>query len=245
MKKDEKIDSNNKTASITGISQKKVARITGFLYLMFILATFVADHFAVFSSSDRTTIVDKIIANEWLFSFGLISNLLSALFFLLAAWGLYVLLKQVNKSLAVLFLLLNSVGVAIQCLSVLNLFTSMQLLSGDEFLKVFQLDQLQAQAMYFIDMYTNGLIIAQIFYGAWLLPLGYLVYKSGFLPRLLGILLMIDCFAILIWFFQFFLLPDYEVISYPCLAVSALAEFSLTLWLLIKGVKLPEITPKN
>jgi hypothetical protein len=73
------------------------------------------------------------------------------------------------------------------------------------------------------------------------LPLGYLVYKSGFLPKFLGILLMIDCFAILIWFFQFFLLPGLEVISYPGLAISAIAEFSLTLWLLIKGVKPPEI----
>jgi len=235
MKKEQNIDSNKVTASIIDLSQKKIARITGFLYFMFILSTFVADHFAVFSSNDSTTIVDKITANEGLFSIGLISNLLSALFFLLAAWGLYVLLKKVNKGIALLFLLLNSVGVAIQCLSVLNLFTSMHLLSGADFLNVFQIDQLQAQAMYFINMYMDGFIIAQIFYGAWLLPLGYLVYKSGFLPKLLGILLMIDCFAILIWFFQFFLLPDYEVISYPCLAVSFLAEFSLTLWLLIKG----------
>jgi hypothetical protein len=80
-------------------------------------------------------------------------------------------------------------------------------------------------------------MIAQIFFGAWLLPLGYLVYKSGFLPRILGILLIIDFFAILIWFFQFFLFPGYEVISTLCLAESFIAEASLCLWLVIKGVK--------
>jgi len=225
--------------------QNKVARIAGFLYLMFIVASFFADHFASFALGDSVTIVNKIIANEFLFSVGLVSNLLSALFFLLAAWALYVLLKPVNKSFALLFLLLNLVGVAIQSLSVLNLFASMQLLSGAEFLKAFQVDQLQAQATFFINMYQNGFIIAQIFYGAWLFPLGYLVYKSGFLPKFLGILLMIDCFAILLWFLQFFLLPGYEMVSYPCLAISALAEFSLTLWLLIKGCKTSEIKLKN
>jgi len=239
------MDSNRKTASITDISQKKVARIAGLLYLIFIIATFVADYFASFAMGDTTAIISKIIANEWLFSVGLVSNLLSALFFLLAAWALYVLLKPVNKSLALLFLLLNLTGVAIQCLSVVNLFAAMQLLSGVEYLNVFQADQLQAYATFFINLYNNGFIIAQIFYGAWLLPLGYLVYKSGFLPKLLGILLMIDCFAILGWFFQFFLLPNYEVISYPLLMISLIAEFSLTLWLLIKGVKTPKIKSKD
>jgi hypothetical protein len=80
-------------------------------------------------------------------------------------------------------------------------------------------------------------MIAQIFFGAWLLPLGYLVFKSRFLPRILGILLMIDCFGILIWFFQFFLFPSYGVISYPSYAVGFVAEGSLSLWLLVKGVR--------
>ena len=67
--------------------------------------------------------------------------------------------------------------------------------------------------MLFLNLYTNGFMIAQIFYGTWLLPLGYLVFKSGFLPRILGILLIIDFLAVLIWFFQFFLFPGYEVIT--------------------------------
>jgi hypothetical protein len=80
-------------------------------------------------------------------------------------------------------------------------------------------------------------MIAQLFLNLWLFPLGYLVFKSGFLPRILGILLIIDGLAMLIWFFQFFFFPGYEVISYLCLAESFIAEGSLCLWLLIRGVK--------
>lgn len=219
---------------------KKTARMAGLMYLLFIVFSFIADKLACFALGDTTTIVNKIMANEWLFRIGSISNLLSAVFFLLAAWALYVLLKPVNKNIALLFLLLNSVGVAIQCLSILNLFAGLLFLSGAEYLKVFQADQLHAQAMFFTNLYNNGFIIAQIFYGTWLFPLGFLVLKSRFLPRILGILLIIDCFAILIWFFQFFLFPSYEVLSYPCLVLSVIAEFGLTLWLLFKGVNVEE-----
>ena len=165
------------------------------------------------------------------------SEILSAVFFLLAAWALYVLLKPVNNDLALLFVLLNLGGVAIECINMLNLFTATLLLSGADYLKVFQVNQLQSLAMLFINLYQNGFIIAQVFYGTWLFPLGYLVFKSGFLPRILGILLMVDCFGILIWFFQFFLFPNYEVISYPSFVVGFIAELSISLWLLIKGIK--------
>jgi hypothetical protein len=158
-------------------------------------------------------------------------------FFLLAAWALYVLLKPVNKNMALLFLLLNLGGFVIWCLSTLNLFSSLLLLSGADYLKAFQPDQLQAQAMLFINLYKNGSVIAQIPYGVWLLPLGYLVFKSRFIPKIVGILLIADFFGQLIFVIQRFLLPGYEVISYPCSAVGFIAELSLTLWLLIKGVK--------
>ena len=165
------------------------------------------------------------------------SELLSAVLFLLSAWALYVLLKPVNNNLALLFVLLNLGGVAMECINMLNQFAALLLLSGGDYLKVFQADQLQALAMSSLNSYTNGFMIAQIFFGAWLLPLGYLVFKSRFLPKVLGILLMIDCFGILIWFFQFFLLPSYGVISYPSYAVGFVAEGSLSLWLLVKGVR--------
>jgi hypothetical protein len=218
-------------------TNKKTARIAGFLYFMYFVTSIIANLFGRFDLVDAPATVNNIMAHESLFRIGFVISLFSVVFFLLAAWALYVLLKPVNKNIALLFLLLNLGGFAIWCFSMLNLFASLLLLSGADYLKVFQPDQLQAQAMLFINLYHNGSTIAQIPYGVWLFPLGYLVFKSGFLPKTLGILLIVDCFGLLIYVVQRFLLPGYEVIAYPCLVVSFVAEFSLSLWLLIKGVK--------
>lgn len=216
---------------------KKTARVAGLLYFMYIVTSIIADLFGQFVFADAPATVNNMIAHESLFRIGFVISLFSYVFFLLAAWALYVLLKPVNKNIALLFLLLNLGGFAILVYSHLNLISSLMLLSGADYLKVFQQDQLQAQAMLFINLYKNGSTIAQIPFGVWLLPLGYLVFKSGFLPKILGTLLIADFFAQLIYVFQRFLLPGYVVISYPCLVVSFIAEVSLTLWLLIKGVK--------
>jgi len=218
-------------------SNNKTARMAGFFYLIFIVTSVIAGLFGRFVFVDAPATVNQIIAHESLFRIGFVISLFSYVFFLLAAWYLYVLLKPVNKNIALLFLLLNLGGFAILVYSHLNLFSSLMLLSGADYLKVFQPDQLQAQAMLFINLYKNGSTIAQIPYGVWLLPLGYLVFKSGFLPKILGIFLIVDCFGLLIYVCQRFLLPDYGVIAYPCWVIGFIAEVSLTLWLLIKGVK--------
>ena len=154
------------------------------------------------------------------------------------AWALYVLLKPVNKNLALLFLLLNLGGVAVSCFSDLFLIASQLLLSGADYLKVFQADQLQALAMLSLYIYKNGFLgIAQIFFGAWLFPLGYLVFKSGFLPRILGVILMIHCVAWLMTSLQFFLFPDFGAITYVSYPIGFISEFGLSLWLLIMGAK--------
>jgi hypothetical protein len=220
-------------------SPRKTARIAGLFYLIFILttvlATYVRARFIV--SGDAAATANNIMGSELFFRIGFVTELVSAVFFVLAAWALYVLLKPVNKNLALLFLLLNLGGVAVECLNALNLFAALQFLSGANYLNVFQTGQLQAMAMSSLNLYTSGFLIAQIFFSAWLLPLGYLVYKSLFLPRLLGLLLILDFFGNLSWFLQFFLLPDYGILAYPGNAISFIAEISLTLWLLIMGVK--------
>ncbi|TRZ52245.1 DUF4386 domain-containing protein [bacterium] len=218
-------------------SINKTARIAGFLYFIYIVTSFIANWFGRFVSVDASVTINQILTRASQFRIGFVISLFSYVLFLLAAWYLYVLLKLVDKNMALLFLLLNLGGFAILVLSHLNLFSSLLLLSGDDYLKVFQPDQLQAQAMLFVNLYKNGSTIAQIPYGIWLFPLGYLVFKSGFLPKILGILLIADCFGLLIYVCQRFLLPGYEIISYPCLVVSFIAEISLSLWLLIKGVK--------
>jgi hypothetical protein len=223
-------------------SVKKTARMAGLLYFIYIIASVIADLFGHFVFTDALATVNHIMTHQSLFRIGIITSLFSYVFFLLAAWYLYVLLQPVNKNIALLFLLLNLGGFAILVYSHLNLVSSLMLLSGADYLKVFQPDQLQAQAVLFINLYKNGSTIAQIPFGVWLLPLGYLVFKSGFLPKILGILLIVDFFGLLIYVCQRFLLPDYGIIAYPCWVMGFIAEVSLTLWLLIKGVKVQKPT---
>jgi len=224
---------------VADLSPRRTARLAGLFYLIFILTFAFASYVrsTIIISGDAAATANNIVSSQGLFRIAFMSELISAVFFFLAAWALYVLLRPVNRNLALLFLLLNLGGVIIESSNMLNLFAPLTLLSGADFLKVFQPDQLQALAMSFLNSYSNGIMIAQIFYGAWVLPLGYLLYKSRLVPRILGILLIIDFFSIMSWFLQFFLFPGYGILSYPGLAASFVAEVSLSLWLLIMGVK--------
>jgi hypothetical protein len=217
--------------------------MAGLFYLIFILTTVLAAYIrgGLIVSGDAAVTANNIIGSELFFRIGFVAELVSAVFFVLAAWALYVLLKPVNKNLALLFLLLNLGGVAVECINALNLLTALQFLSGANYLNVFQTGQLQAMTMSSLNSYTNGFLIAQIFFSAWLLPLGYLIYKSRFLPKFLGLLPILDFFGNLSWFLQGFLLPDYGILAYPGNAISFIAEISLTAWLLIMAVKDTEI----
>ena len=217
-------------------SRQRVAKRAGIAYLAFVItcifAGVVRSTLIVLDDASKTA---ELLRNSlWLFRTSIIVDLISAALFLLAAWTLYVLLKPVQKNFALLFLVLNVAGVAVQCISLLFLLTPMLIHESLDFQRAFQPDQLNALTLLFLNFHKSGFLIAQIFYGTWLFPLGYLVYKSDFLPKWLGILLMIDFVGVMIWFFQFFLLPNLEIITYPGLAVSFTAEISLSFWLIIK-----------
>ncbi len=223
------------------------ARIAGFLYLLYLIATIFAgatrDKLIV--PGDATATANNILASEGLFRLDFMSDVLSGLLFLLTAWALYVLLKRANQNLALLFLLLNAAGVAIQCLVLLFQFGALLLLSDSGYMQAFQPNQLRAMAMFFLILYRNGFVICQVFFGAWLLPLGYLVYKSGFIPRIFGILLLLDFVGEMIWVLQFFFFPGYEVITYPGFAAGFIAEVGLCLWLLIMGARESKAGPEQ
>ena len=222
-------------------TNKKTARMAGFLYLIYMVISIFANVLGrskLIVLGDAATTAGNIMASALQFRIGFVIDLVSAVFFLLTAWALYVLLKPVNKNLALLFLLLNLGGVAVWCFSDLFLIASQLLLNGANYLKVFQADQLQALAMVSLNIYKNGFSgIAQIFFSAWLFPLGYLVFKSGYLPRILGIILMVECFGWLLFPIQFFFFPGNPVLTNLCYAVGFIGEFSLMLWLLIMGAK--------
>ena len=233
------MNSLNKTAPVPAVLAQ--ARIAGFLYLMYMVITIPADALGrspLIVFGDAATTARNIMSSEWRFRIGITGDLVSAVFFLLAAWALYALLKPVNKDFAFLFLLLNLSGVAVYSINLLNQFAAVLLLSGADTLKVFQADQLQSLAMFFLNLHKNGYWIAQIFFGAWLFPLGYSVYKSGFLPKFLGVILMVHCVTWTTTSLLYFLyVPGYTAITNISFPLGFIAEFGLTLWLLIKGAR--------
>ena len=221
----------------------RTARIAGLLYLAHFVAFFIADngvHYTAVGPLNAAT-AHQIMTSEWLFRVGFVSFMLAALFLLSAAWALYILLESVNRALALLFLLLNLAGVAVQCASLSSEFGAFLILSGADYLMAFPPEASQAMAMLFLSMYKSGFMSAQIFLALWVLPLGYLVIKSGYLPKLLGAFLLVDCLVLLIWVCQFFLVPsENEAVSGICLAISFISEASLCLWLLIMGVNVKQ-----
>ncbi len=216
-----------------------LARVAGFLYLF-------SMPFAIFSimyvpsilivPGDAATTANNIMASESLFRSGIVSSLINQMIFILLVLVLYKLLKPVNKNHALLMVILWLVGVPIAMLNELNQFAPLLLLSGADYLIALDADQLHAQMMFFLDLYDDGILIAQIFWGLWLFPLGYLVFKSDFLPRILGILLIIACFGYVIESFTIFLLPNFKGIA----LYTFWGELLFPLWLLIKGVNVEQ-----
>jgi len=210
-----------------------VSRWAGGLYLAYVLANLVASLVGHIGLSDGQTLRDTILAHETLFRLGLVSAIGSAALFVLTAWALSVLLRPVNEPLALLLLVLNAVGAAVQCAGYLTLLAF--LAHGDApALTGAQLDALGALS---VATYQTGFVTAQIFFSAWLFPLGWLVLRSGFLPRVLGWLLLVDGVAVLVWFMQVFLVPEHPAISYPSWVVGFVAEVGFALWLAVKGAR--------
>lgn len=213
------------------------ARLAGFLYLLVVpLGIFsLSVSSGLLVSGDTAATANNIMASESLFRLSIVSELLATLVMLLVVLALYRLLKPVNKDMALIMVILVIVGVPIAMLTTLNEFAVLQLLSGAEYLSVFTTEQLQALTLLFLHLHSQGGSIAFIFWGLWLFPLGYLVFRSGFLPRILGILLMIACFGYVMNSFATFLGYTVNVGLF-----AALGEVLFILWLLIKGVNVEQ-----
>ncbi|MCE7980422.1 MAG: DUF4386 domain-containing protein [Caldilinea sp. CFX5] len=217
---------------------QKSARVAGLLYLIYFVVEISADVLGrspLIVMGDAATTAGNLAAHEWQFRIGFVGDLLAGVLFFLAAWGLYALLKPVNQHLALLFLLLNLGGVAVRFAIDINYVAALALASGAGSLNVFPTEQRQALAMAFINLQKNGYWASQIFFGLWLFPLGYLVFKSGFLPKVLGVILMVHCITWTTTALLYFLyLPGYTVLTNISFPLGFIAEFALTLWLLIQ-----------
>lgn len=220
-------------------SLKKIARLAGLLYLILVITgvfsiMYVSSQIIVLG--DTVTTAKNILAKEFLFRAGIISDLISNTIFVLLVLVLYRMFKQVNEHQAKLMVALVVVQIpALFIMESLNI-TSLMIFKG-EILQTFELNQRQDLAMLFLKINDYGTLTLEMFWGLWLLPFGILVYKSGFIPRIFGILILIAGIAYMQASFTSILFPSYSAfMSQPTLILVAIGEISITLWLLIKGV---------
>jgi hypothetical protein len=218
---------------------KKTARIAGLLY--FILAItggygIMYVPFKLIVKDNLASTTNNILNNEFLFRTGIMSNLICQTVFVFLVLTLYRLFEQVNKRLARTMFALVIVAVPIAFLIIFNQLYALLLLK-EGFMKTFEPAQVQTLAMAFLKMYDYGNSVIGIFWGLWLIPFGLLTYKSGFIPKILGILLIAGGTAYVLDAFAFILFPEYLSLTNILVGItSSIAELATVLWLLIKGV---------
>jgi hypothetical protein len=229
-------------AHLPAMTNKQLARLAGLIYLvvvatgMFSLA-YVPSKLLVWENPAET--FQRITANVGLFRLGIVSSVLCYTSFLFLPLVLYKLLQSVDKTYAQWMVVLAVVSVPISFVNLLNKFAALSLVTGAEYLQVMPVEQLQVQMMFYLDLYNSGVLMVSVFWGLWLFPFGYLVYRSGFLPKTLGILLMAGCVGYLINFLGNTLSPAYAAagVSSMVRLPATLGEIGTCLWLLVMGVK--------
>jgi hypothetical protein len=223
--------SRNQTARTVGVLYLIVA-ITGFYYLRYVPTKLIDPH-------NPAITFNNIVGSQQLFRFGILAGLIGYTVFFFVPLVLYKLLSPVNETQARLMAILGIISVPISYVNMLNNFDILTLIVNPNYLHAFGAGKLQAQVMLHLDYYDSGNLIASIFWGLWLFPFGYLVFKSGFLPRVLGVLLMFGCFGYLINFVGYLVFPQFDgtFIARFITIPGSLGELATCLWLLIMGVK--------
>ena len=223
------------------ISPQVYARTAGWLYLIVIAAGFFAEFFVrekLIDYGDAAATAHAIMAHGLLFRLGFSADLTTIVCDIPMELMFYVLLRPVAKTLALLVIIFAFLGDAIMAVSELHGFLPLLILSGTQYLTAFSNNQLQALALLNMNSLTVGLVTSMVFFGFHCFFLGYLIFKSRFLPKVIGILLVIASLCLLINSFGYFLAPGLipEFILLPDL----IAELVLCVWLIAKGVNLPE-----
>jgi hypothetical protein len=231
----------NRTAET---SPQVYARIGGVLYLILIVAGFFAAIFVrdkLIVSGDATATANNIMASELLWRIGIACDLIMHVCDVPLMMIFYVLLRPVNRNLALLVVLFTLVQTAVSVANKLNLLVPVFLLGNADYLKALEPHQRHALAYLALKLHDYGFGIALIFFGCQCLVLGYLIFRSGYLPRILGVLMQIAGLCYLTNSFARLLAPPFADRIFPAiLAPAFIAEFSLCLWLLVKGVNVPK-----
>jgi Domain of unknown function (DUF4386) len=219
---------------------RRTSRLAGGLYLAMMPFAFFGIVYVpsvLVVPGDAAATARNIMGSEWLFRSGMVGHLVGQLIFVLLVLTLYQLLRPVNRDYAVLMITLALLGVPIALVNEVNHFAVLRLLSGLDYLEPLTRGQIEAQAMLFLDLRRSGLVVAQVFWGLWLMPLGYLVFRSGFLPRLLGVLLIIAGVGYLFDVAVVVLLPNIDA---TISQFTFIGELLFPLWLVFKAVNVDQ-----
>lgn len=236
---------NRVSNQVADISLRKAAIIAGIgLILMTLLAPIA--NFSILHGlivpGDAAKTANNIIASEGLFRIGICFFLIVAILDIVVAWALYIFLKPVNKGISLLTALLRIVYATVLSVALIYLINVLQLLSGADYLSAFTANQLQAQAMLSLNTFARGWEFGLIIFGFHLLLLGYLVFKAEYMPKILGILLVLASLGYLIDGFGKLLSSHYNI---SVGIFTFIGEVILIFWLLIKGRKVEEVSSSN
>jgi hypothetical protein len=217
-------------------SINKTARMAGFLYLITVPLGILGILYVpstLLVSGDAASTVNNIMANDLLFRLSIISALFIQVCYIFIVLLLYKLLKSVNQNQALLMVVFMLVSIPITMFNEVNNLAALLLAGDTGYLSIFTVDQVQALVLVFLDFHKYGINIASIFWGLWLLPMGYLVFKSDFIPKFVGVALLITGFGYVVDFFIVFLFPSS---AFTVGAYTGFWELLFPLWLAIKGV---------
>lgn len=222
------------------------ARVAAVLFIIMAIAAELSTGILgldVVEPGDATATANNLIDGKTQFRVGIIGHLIVLFMDVGVAILLYELLRPVNKTLSLAAASFRLIMVAMRGINLLTHFVALTLVSGADYLNVFDTDQLNALVLLSLTAFEDGILIDFIFFGLHLLFLGYLVFKSGYLPRFIGIWLMIACLGYFINSFTrlgFFFSDDEETVTLLIFLPSTLSEFALFLWLLVKGINIEQ-----
>jgi hypothetical protein len=219
---------------IAEASLRPRARITGVVYLLYFLTAIIGEFFlrGLVVDGDAAATANNILAHESLFRLGLATGLISTAGYIAVTALFYDLFKAVSRSLSLLAAFFSLVGCAILAFASLFQLAPLVVLGGSQYLSVFKVEQLRALALMFLELNTQAGNICVVFFGVYCLLIGYLIFRSAFLPRILGVLMAL---AGLGWL-TFLSPPLANRLSPYNLVLGFLAELALMLWLLARGV---------
>jgi hypothetical protein len=223
-------------------SPKRLARIAGLLYLLVGIFGGFAEGYVepkMYVAGNAAATAGNVVANSGLVRLGVVADLLDGTVFVFLALTLYILLKHVHKSVARAMLVLVALATAITCLVAVFEFEGLRVATDASYAAALGTGGSNAIVMLLLDAQHYGLLIAQIFFGLWLVPLGYLAYKSsGLFPKWLGVMLIVGGVCYLVDLLAAFLVPDFGQKIHTFIVIpSAIAEISMVLYLLVVGVK--------